>query len=52
MTRIANASNTAFARKDILMIPQKGHEIKNGLGERNIYIYIIEFPRFYCFRKY
>jgi hypothetical protein len=27
-----------FARKDILMIPRKGHEIWNRLDERNVYI--------------
>jgi hypothetical protein len=38
-TTMVNTSSAAFAMKDILMIPRKGHEIKNGLGERNIYIY-------------
>jgi hypothetical protein len=49
-TRV-DMSNTTFGRKDILTIPRKGHEIWNRLDERK-YIYIIEFPEFYSFRKY
>jgi hypothetical protein len=35
-----DTSSTTFARRDILTISRKGHEIYNGLDERNIYMYI------------
>jgi hypothetical protein len=46
-TRV-NTSNTTFARKYILIILRKGHEIWNRLDERKkyMYIYIIEFSKY------
>jgi hypothetical protein len=38
-TMRVDTSNTTFARKDILMILRKGHEIWNRLDERKIYIF-------------
>jgi hypothetical protein len=44
-----DASDTPIARRDVLTTPRKGHEIWNGLDERKIYTYIIEFPELYSF---
>jgi hypothetical protein len=48
-TRV-DMSTTTFARKDILTIPRKGHEIWNRLNERKIYIHILlSFQNFIVF---
>jgi hypothetical protein len=48
-TRVDTSSMT-FARKDILTIPRKGHEIWNRLDERKIYIHILSsFQNFIVF---
>jgi hypothetical protein len=53
-TARVDTSITTFARRYILTIPRKGHEIYNGLDERKyIYIYYrVFFPEFYRFCKY